>query len=98
MFILSDITHNIWKSDSLKFCKNVILNSFLASGYKETLIVIFVYNEFLNEHLNDISRTDAWGKNAELAMLCLLTGVDNHSICATTYNLDNGRAGLYTAE
>ena len=61
----------------------------MASGYKETLMVIFDYDEVsLNEHINEISRTDAWGTNTELAMLSLLTGVDIHSICETTYNLD----------
>ena len=67
--------------------KEGILNSFLASEYKETLMVLCGYNEAsLNDHINDVSRKDAWGTNTELTMLSLLTGVDIYYICATTYN------------
>ena len=61
----------------------------MASGYKEPLMVIFGYNKvILNEHINAISRTDAWGTNTELTILSLLTGVDIQFICGTTSNLD----------
>ena len=73
-----------------RLVKEKLISTFLSSAYKETLMAIRGFNDItFFEHINRIMKPNEYGTDIELAMLCLLAGIDVFSIFAIDADVEN---------